>query len=206
VVDPLGGSYYIEALTQELVDKAWEIIERVETEGGMAKAVAAGWPKAMIEEAAAGRQARVDKGDDVIVGVNKYRLASEDQLDTLEVDNVAVREGQIARLKWVRETRDETKCRAALNALTEGAKTAGNLLELAVEAARQRATLGEISDAMELVFGRHGIVPHAGQGRLQRLLCRGFALPAGRRWRRGGWPPVGPRAPHARLQDGPRRP
>ena len=159
VVDPLGGSYYIEALTQELVDKAWEIIERVESEGGMAKAVAAGWPKAMIEEAAAGRQARVDKGDDVIVGVNKYRLASEDQLDTLEVDNVAVREGQIARLKWVRENRDETKCRAALNALTEGAKTGGNLLELAVEAARQRATLGEISDAMELVFGRHGTFP-----------------------------------------------
>jgi len=159
VVDPLGGSYYIEALTQELVDKAWEIIARVESEGGMAKAVAAGWPKAMIEEAAAGRQARVDKGDDVIVGVNKYRLASEDQLDTLEVDNVAVREGQIARLKWVRENRDETKCRAALNALTEGAKTGGNLLELAVEAARQRATLGEISDAMELVFGRHGTFP-----------------------------------------------
>ncbi|WP_408586948.1 methylmalonyl-CoA mutase, partial [Novosphingobium sp.] len=159
VVDPLGGSYYIEALTQELVDKAWEIIERVEAEGGMAKAVAAGWPKAMIEEAAAGRQARVDKGDDVIVGVNKYRLASEDQLDTLEVDNVAVREGQIARLKWVRENRDETKCRAALNALTEGAKTGENLLELAVEAARQRATLGEISDAMELVFGRHGTFP-----------------------------------------------
>ena len=180
VVDPLGGSYYIEALTQELVDKAWEIIERVEAEGGMAKAVAAGWPKAMIEEAAAGRQARVDKGDDVIVGVNKYRLASEDQLDTLEVDNVAVREGQIARLKWVRENRDETKCRAALNALTEGAKTGGNLLELAVEAARQRATLGEISDAMELVFGRHGTFPtpvkgvysayYAGDARYQQVV------------------------------------
>ena len=159
VVDPLGGSYYVEALTQELVDKAWEIIERVESEGGMAKAVAAGWPKAMIEEAAAGRQARVDRAEDVIVGVNKYRLATEDKLETLEVDNVAVREGQIARLKWVRENRDETKCRAALNALTDGAKTGGNLLELAVEAARQRATLGEISDAMELVFGRHGTFP-----------------------------------------------
>jgi len=180
VVDPLGGSYYIEALTQELVDKAWEIIERVESEGGMAKAVAAGWPKAMIEEAAAGRQARVDKGDDVIVGVNKYRLASEDQLDTLEVDNVAVREGQIARLKWVRENRDETKCRTALNALTEGAKTGGNLLELAVESARQRATLGEISDAMELVFGRHGTFPtpvkgvysayYAGDARYQQVV------------------------------------
>ena len=159
VVDPLGGSYYIEALTQELVDKAWEIIERVEAEGGMAKAVAAGWPKAMIEEAAAARQARVDRGEDVIVGVNKYRLASEDQLETLEVDNHAVREGQIARLKRVRETRDEAKCRAALAALTEAAKGMGNLLELAVEAARERATLGEISDAMEAVFGRHGTTP-----------------------------------------------
>ncbi|GGZ96237.1 methylmalonyl-CoA mutase [Novosphingobium arvoryzae] len=159
VVDPLGGSYYIEALTQELVDKAWEIIERVETQGGMAKAVAAGWPKAMIEEAAAARQARVDRGEDVIVGVNKYRLASEDQLETLEVDNHAVREGQIARLKRVRETRDEAKCRAALAALTEGAKSGGNLLALAVDAARERATLGEISDAMEAVFGRFGTVP-----------------------------------------------
>ncbi|MEQ1551506.1 methylmalonyl-CoA mutase [Sphingorhabdus sp.] len=159
VVDPLGGSYYIEALTQELVDKAWEIIERVENEGGMAKAVAAGWPKAMIEEAAAARQARVDKGDDVIVGVNKYRLASEDQLETLEVDNHAVREGQIARLKKMRETRDEAKCRAALAALAEGAKGKGNLLELAVEAARHRASLGEISDAMEAAFGRYGTTP-----------------------------------------------
>jgi methylmalonyl-CoA mutase len=107
VVDPLGGSYYIEALTAELVDKAWEIIERVEAEGGMAKAVAAAWPKAMIEEAAAARQARVDKGEDVIVGVNKYRLANDDQLETLEVDNHAVREAQIARLKKTRATRDE---------------------------------------------------------------------------------------------------
>ncbi len=159
VVDPLGGSYYIEALTQELVDQAWEIIERVEAEGGMAKAVAAGWPKAMIEEAAAARQARVDKGEDVIVGVNKYRLATEEQLETLEVDNHAVREAQIARLKRVRDSRDEAACRAALTALTEGAKAGGNLLELAVEAARQRATLGEISDAMEVVFGRHDTVP-----------------------------------------------
>jgi methylmalonyl-CoA mutase len=180
VVDPLGGSYYIEALTQELVDKAWEIIERVEADGGMAKAVAAGWPKAMIEEAAAARQARVDRGEDVIVGVNKYRLANEDQIETLEVDNHAVREAQIARIKRVRETRDETKCRAALNALTEGAKTGGNLLELAVEAARHRATLGEISDAMEVVFGRHGTFPtpvkgvygsaYAGDSRYQQVL------------------------------------
>ncbi len=159
VVDPLGGSYYIEALTQELVDKAWEIIERVESEGGMAKAVAAGWPKAMIEEAAAARQARVDRGEDVIVGVNKYRLANEDQLETLEVDNHAVREGQIARLKKMRETRDEAKCRAALADLAEGAMGKGNLLELAVEAARHRASLGEISDAMESAFGRYGTTP-----------------------------------------------
>ena len=180
VVDPLGGSYYIEALTGQLVDQAWAIIERVEAEGGMAKAVAAGWPKAMIEQAAAARQARVDKGEDVIVGVNKYRLASEDRLDTLEVDNHAVREGQIARLKWVRESRDEAACRAALDALTEGAKAGGNLLELAVNAARLRATLGEISDAMEAVFGRHGTVPtpvkgvygaaYAGDDRYQQVL------------------------------------
>jgi methylmalonyl-CoA mutase len=180
VVDPLGGSYYIESLTSELVDKAWEIIERVESEGGMAKAVAAGWPKAMIEEAAAGRQARVDKGEDVIVGVNKYRLASEDHLDTLEVDNILVREGQIARLKTTRANRDEAKCRAALAALTAGARADGNLLELAVEAARYRATLGEISDAMEAVFGRYGTQPvpvkgiygeaYAGDARYQQVL------------------------------------
>ncbi len=159
VVDPLGGSYYIESLTQELVDKAWEIIERVESEGGMAKAVAAGWPKAMIEEAAAGRQARVDRGDDVIVGVNKYRLANEDLLETLEVDNAKVREGQIARINAVKAARDEAACQAALDALREGARGKGNLLELAVEAARARATLGEISAAMEDVFGRYATRP-----------------------------------------------
>jgi methylmalonyl-CoA mutase len=159
VVDPLGGSYYIESLTQELVDKAWEIIERVEAEGGMAKAVAAGWPKAMIEEAAAGRQARVDRAEDVIVGVNKYRLASEDQLETLEVDNAKVREGQIARINAMKASRDEAKCQAALKALTEGAKGGENLLALAVDAARERATLGEISSAMEAVFGRYGTTP-----------------------------------------------
>jgi methylmalonyl-CoA mutase len=159
VVDPLGGSYYIEALTGQLVDQAWAIIERVEAEGGMAKAVAAGWPKAMIEEAAAARQARVDRGEDVIVGVNKYRLAQEDRIETLEVDNHAVREAQIARLAAVRAARDETACRAALDAITKGATEGGNLLALAVEAARHRATLGEISDAMEAVFGRHGTVP-----------------------------------------------
>ncbi len=159
VVDPLGGSYYIESLTQELVDKAWEIIERVESEGGMAKAVAAGWPKAMIEEAAASRQARVDRGDDVIVGVNKYRLANEDLLETLEVDNAKVREGQIARINAVKAARDAAACEAALDALREGAKGNGNLLALAVDAARARATLGEISQAMEDVFGRYATRP-----------------------------------------------
>jgi methylmalonyl-CoA mutase len=163
VVDPLGGSYYIEALTQELVDKAWEIIERVDAEGGMAKAVAAGWPKAMIEEAAAGRQARVDRGEDVIVGVNKYRLASEDHLETLEVDNAKVREAQIARIQKMKAERDETRCQAALKALSQGASAPAsienNLLALAVEAARARATLGEISSAMEESFNRYGTVP-----------------------------------------------
>jgi len=159
VVDPLGGSYYIEALTQELVDKAWAIIERVEGEGGMAKAVAAGWPKAMIEEAAAATAARIDRGEQVIVGVNKYRKAEEDPIDILDVDNHAVREAQVARIARVKATRDEAACRAALDALREGARGNGNLLELAVVAARHRATLGEISLAMEDVFGRHGTVP-----------------------------------------------
>ena len=163
VVDPLGGSYYVESLTQELVDKAWEIIERVEAEGGMAKAVAAGWPKAMIEEAAAARQARVDRGEDVIVGVNKYRLATEDLLETLEVDNAKVREGQIARINKMKAERDEAVCQAALRALAAGAageaSIDNNLLALAVEAARARATLGEISSAMEESFQRYGTQP-----------------------------------------------
>ncbi|VWX57193.1 methylmalonyl-CoA mutase [Sphingorhabdus sp. 109] len=159
VVDPLGGSYYVEALTEELVDRAWEIIERVSSEGGMAKAVADGWPKAMIEEAAAGRQAAVDKGDAVIVGVNKYRLPEEDAMETLDIDNAKVRQGQIARLEKMRADRDEAACQAALKALTDGAKGGGNVLALAVDAARQRASLGEISDAMEAVFGRYETKP-----------------------------------------------
>ena len=184
VVDPLGGSYYIESLTQELVDKAWEIIERVDGEGGMAKAVAAGWPKAMIEEAAAARQARVDRGDDVIVGVNKYRLANEDLLETLEVDNAKVREGQIARINRVKAERDSAKCEAALQALRDGAARPSsldnNLLALAVEAARARATLGEISSAMEESFDRYGTqptpvkgvysAPYEGDSRWQQVL------------------------------------
>jgi len=164
VVDPLGGSYYVEALTKALVDEAWSIIERVENEGGMAKAVAAGWPKAMIEEAAAGRQARVDKGDDVIVGVNKFRLKDEDPIETLDIDNTAVRQSQIARLEKMRAARDEAKCQAALKALAEGAKGDGNLLALAVDAARERASLGEISDAMESAFGRYDTMPRPVKG------------------------------------------
>jgi methylmalonyl-CoA mutase len=202
VVDPLGGSYYIESLTQSLVDGAWALIERIQSEGGMAKAVAAGWPKAMIEEAAAGRQARVDRGEDVIVGVNKYKLAEQDAIEILDVDNVAVRAGQIERINRVKATRDEAACQAALDALREGARRGNpppaggvasrsddggvaahregdtppsvasatatspsrggsetNLLALAVDCARARATLGEISSAMEDVFGRYGTQP-----------------------------------------------
>ncbi|HEX8486742.1 methylmalonyl-CoA mutase [Sphingomonas sp.] len=202
VVDPLGGSYYVESLTQSLVEEAWAIIERVEAEGGMAKAVAAGWPKAMIEEAAAARQARVDRGEDVIVGVNRYTLAEQDPIDILDVDNVAVREAQVARLARMRNDRDEAKCKAALDALREGARIPPrhgegnhaqhgggglpqaaalaevplrqpaaatspcwggnketNLLALAIDCARHRATLGEISQAMEDVFGRYGTQP-----------------------------------------------
>lgn len=199
VVDPLGGSYYVEALTSELVDKAQEIIDRVEAEGGMAKAVAAGWPKAMIEEASAARQARVDRGEEVIVGVNKYKPAKDEEIEILAIDNHAVREAQVARLAQVRATRDEAACMAALGALREAAanpprkgegdqpKAGGggvqqgqpheeaplrqpaaatspdrggsNLLALAVVAARARATLGEISAAMEAGFGRHETVP-----------------------------------------------
>ncbi len=155
VVDPLGGSYYVESLTQALADRAWAIIEEVEALGGMTKAVASGMPKLRIEEAAARRQARVDRGDEVVVGVNKYRLEDPEMVDVLDIDNTKVREEQIAKLEKVRANRDEDACRAALDALRAGAGGTANLLGLAVEAARARATLGEISDAMEDVFGRH---------------------------------------------------
>jgi len=159
VVDPLGGSYYVEALTQELHDRALEIIARVDAEGGMANAVAAGWPKAMIEEASAARAARVDRNEDVIVGVNKYTLAEQDELSILDVDNHVVRAGQIARIEQEKAARDQAACQKALDALREGAKGDGNLLALAVECARARATLGEISLALEDVFGRYGTTP-----------------------------------------------
>jgi methylmalonyl-CoA mutase len=156
VVDPWGGSYYVEALTQELIKKARGHLEEVEKMGGMTKAIEAGIPKLRIEEAAARRQAKIDSGKETIVGLNKYRLGQEDPLDILEVDNTAVREAQIKRLKELRANRDDSACRSALAALTVAAETGkGNLLELAVTAAQARATLGEISDALESVFGRY---------------------------------------------------
>ncbi len=155
VVDPLAGSYYVESLTSELAEKAWALIEEVEEMGGMTKAVATGMPKLRIEESAATRQAMIDRGDEVIVGVNKYRLEKEDQIDILEVDNAKVRKAQIARLEKIRAERDEDACQAALAELSRRASEGGNLLEGAVEAARARASVGEISMAMEKEFGRH---------------------------------------------------
>ncbi|PCJ39095.1 MAG: methylmalonyl-CoA mutase [Alphaproteobacteria bacterium] len=155
VVDPLGGSYYVEHLTNELVQKAWKLITEVEDMGGMTKAVETGMPKMKIEEAAALKQAGIDRGEEVVVGVNKYRLDKEDDIDILNVDNDAVREAQIARLTNVKATRDADKCQAALDALTKAAAGDENLLDKAVDAARARATLGEISDAMEKIFNRH---------------------------------------------------
>jgi methylmalonyl-CoA mutase len=155
VVDPLAGSYYVEKLTADLADAAWKLIQEVDEMGGMTKAVASGMPKLRIEETAARRQADIDRGDQVIVGVNKYRLEKEDEIDILDVDNVAVRDAQIARLENIRSTRDQAKCEAALAELSRRAADGGNLLESAVEAARARASVGEISMAMENVFGRH---------------------------------------------------
>ncbi|MBW6506254.1 MAG: methylmalonyl-CoA mutase [Rhodobacteraceae bacterium] len=155
VVDPLAGSYYVESLTAELAEKAWALIEEVEAMGGMTKAVATGMPKLRIEESAARRQAMIDRGEEVIVGVNKYKLAKQDPIEILDIDNVAVRESQIARLARVRAARDEAACTATLDELTRRAREGGNLLEAAVVAARARASVGEISMAMEKVFGRH---------------------------------------------------
>ena len=155
VVDPLGGSYYVEALTSELADAAWELIEEVEALGGMTRAVQAGMPKLRIEEAAARHQARVDRGAEVIVGVNKYRTDTQPTVEIREVDNTAVRSGQIQRLEQLRATRDQSRVEAALRALTEGARGDANLLALSIEASRARATVGEISDALESVFTRH---------------------------------------------------
>ena len=155
VVDPLAGSYYVESLTNELIEKAWALMQEVEEMGGMTKAVASGMPKLRIEESAATRQAMIDRGDEVIVGVNKYRKDKEDPIDILEIDNQKVREGQIARLEKMRASRDEAACQAALAEVSRRAAEGGNLLEAAVDAARARASVGEISMAMEKQFGRH---------------------------------------------------
>jgi methylmalonyl-CoA mutase len=155
-VDPWAGSYYVEKLTQDIAQKAWELIEEVEELGGMTKAIEAGIPKLRIEEAAARKQARIDSGQDIIVGVNKYRLEKEDPISTLEVDNQTVRISQIERLNSIKSERNTAKVKETLSKLSEVARTGeGNLLALAVEAARERATLGEISDALEAVFGRY---------------------------------------------------
>jgi methylmalonyl-CoA mutase len=164
VADPLGGSYFVESLTKELADKAWALIEEVESLGGMTAAVRDGMPKRRIEEASAERAAKVDRGETVVVGVNRYRLQDEAPIDILEVDNDKVRTGQIARIERVRAGRDEPKCRAALDALTEAANGDANLLALAVDAARARATLGEISAALEEAWGRYDTVPEPVRG------------------------------------------
>lgn len=156
VVDPLGGSYYLETLTDEIAHKAWELIQEVEELGGMTKAIVAGIPKMRIEEASARRQARIDSGLDIIVGINKYQLEKEDPLQILEVDNTIVREKQIQRINEVKANRDNEKVQQTLDAITKACETGeGNLLELAIEAAKYRATLGEISYAMEKAWGRY---------------------------------------------------
>ncbi|HYI72110.1 MAG TPA: methylmalonyl-CoA mutase [Skermanella sp.] len=159
VVDPLGGSYYIEALTNSLATHAQALIDEVEGLGGMTKAVESGMPKLKIEEAAAQRQARIDRAEEVVVGINKYRVANPEKVDVLDIDNTAVREQQVARLQQIRANRDEVAWRASLDALTAAARDgSGNLLDLAVKATRARATVGEISDALEAVFTRHRAV------------------------------------------------
>jgi methylmalonyl-CoA mutase len=158
VVDPLAGSYYLESLTSSLASAAWDLIQEVEGLGGMTKAVDAGMPKLRIEESAARRQAAVDRGEETIVGVNKYRLESEAPLDVRDIDNTEVRRQQIERLRQLRASRDQQRVDDALEALTKGAAGDANLLELSIEAVRARATVGEISDAMEKVFSRHRAV------------------------------------------------
>ena len=165
VVDPWGGSYLMEKLTQDMADAAWKIIEEVEAMGGMTRAVDSGWAKLKIEASAAEKQARIDSGADVIVGVNKYRPASEEAIEVREVDNLKVRENQMARLAALRAGRDGTAVQAALAALTQCARSGqGNLLDLAIQATRLRATVGEISDALEAVFGRHRADTHKVSG------------------------------------------
>ena len=155
VVDPLGGSFYVESLTDQLVQEAWKIITEIEDVGGMTKAVSKGLPKLDIEKAAAMKQARIDMGEETVVGVNKHRLVEEEEINILRIDNLAVRKIQIKKLEVLRKERDDDKCQAALKELTNAAAGSDNLLEKSIVAARARATLGEISDAMEEVFGRH---------------------------------------------------
>ena len=156
VIDPWAGSYMMEKLTQDMADAAWKIIEEVEAMGGMTKAVDTGWAKLKIEAAAAEKQARIDSGKDVIVGVNKYKLKTEDAIDARDIDNVAVRDGQIERLNAIKAKRDSAAVQAALAAITDAAKAgSGNLLDLTIMAVRLRATVGEVSDALEQVYGRH---------------------------------------------------
>ena len=156
VIDPWAGSYMMEKLTQDMADAAWAIIEEVETMGGMTQAVDSGWAKLKIEAAAAEKQARIDSGKDVIVGVNKYKLKTEDPIEARDIDNVAVRDGQIARLHQIKQKRDAGQVQQALDALTEAAESnTGNLLDLSIKAMRLRATVGEVSDALEKVYGRH---------------------------------------------------
>ena len=156
VIDPWAGSYMMEKLTQDMADAAWKIIEEVEAMGGMTRAVDSGWAKLKIEAAAAEKQARIDSGQDVIVGVNKYKLQSEDLIEARDIDNVAVRDGQIARLANIKQKRDASRVDAALSAITSAAESGqGNLLDLTIQAMRLRATVGEVSDALEKVFGRH---------------------------------------------------
>jgi methylmalonyl-CoA mutase len=194
VVDPLGGSYYVEALTKELAERARTLIDEVEALGGMTKAVESGLPKLRIEESATRRQARIDRGETVIVGVNRYQPEASEPVEVRAIDNTAVREAQVARLRAIREARDEAACRAALRALEAAARSGqGNLLEASVAAARARATVGEISDALERVFSRHRAVTRsvsgvyggafegdAGFDRIRREVAR-FAEAEGRR-------------------------
>ncbi|NCF80972.1 MAG: methylmalonyl-CoA mutase, partial [Proteobacteria bacterium] len=194
VIDPLAGSYYLESLTASMVEEATKLIDEVESLGGMTKAVESGLPKRRIEEAAARRQARVDRGEDVIVGVNKYEPGQDTDVEVLAIDNSAVRKSQIERLVQVRRDREEKSCREALTALTSAADgSAENLLALAIDAARARATVGEISDALEQVYSRHRAVSHSiagvygsayegdeGFARIQQEVAR-FAEDEGRR-------------------------
>jgi len=182
VIDPLGGSYYIEALTNELVDKAQALIDEVEELGGMTKAVESGMPKLRIEESAARRQARIDRGEEVVVGVNKYKVANPELVDVLDIDNASVLAQQIAKLERIRAERDDVAVKTALEALTNGAKGDGNLLALCIDAARARATVGEMSDAMEEIFGRHAAVVRTIEGVYVNSYAgdEGFAALSGR--------------------------